>query len=631
MHRIIALAALLACFLLPAGLATADGLQFSTPVQLPHGDPKGSPYFSGGEPSLGFDPQGGHTYVVAPQGVPAALGGVFGGNPLGVAYWASDDGGRTWPRSDLTGTGNGGGDSDVEVLQDHTVLVADLEATAAAICISHDFAQTFDNCSGGFTNNQQGPENDREWLTRGLKQGEVYLTYHDFTAGFPIIERSTDGGQSFSPCGTIIDPGGPAAQTYTPSGGTLVSKPVIDGDGTVYVEFTTPDQSAPPVGARLNHLFMAVAKGGCSGTTQFKNYAIYSDPGGDLAKIFQAQAIDGGGQLYVVAGGKTKADQPNTDLWLFTSADGGQHWSAPQQVNPPELKANVLPAVAGGPARGQVVFGWFGTSSSGDPNNQTSQWRYYAGESLDGGQSIAYATVSPDVVHYGDVCTQGVFCGLIPGEPGNRNLLDFSSAAVDPTDGCPALAIPEDPYNRPDLPNGDDNLQSSAYFSRQTAAQACFSKANAGRPAGAFAGSAPAPGGGQGAPSITGCTDRIAPVSRLTRARVSRRRVVVLRGRSSDRGCGARGAGRVKQVRVAVGRRFAKQRCRYLRPDIRFGPLVECRRTTYLSARGTTRWSIRLGRRLPRGRYVVWVLGVDAAGNVERKARRANPGRFRVP
>src|SRR5439155_18231079 len=108
---------------------------------------------------------------------------------------------------------------------------------------------------------------------------------------FPIVERSTDGGQSFSPCGTIIDPNGPAAQTYTTSGGTLVSKPVIGKEGTVYVEFSTPDQNASPVGARLNHLYMAVAAGGCTGTTQFKNYGIYSDAGADLAKIFQAQAI----------------------------------------------------------------------------------------------------------------------------------------------------------------------------------------------------------------------------------------------------------------------------------------------------------------------------------------------------
>src|SRR5205823_6367462 len=108
---------------------------------------------------------------------------------------------------------------------------------------------------------------------------------------------------------------------------------------------------------------------------------------------------------------------------------------------------------------------------------------------------------------------------------------------------CPALAIPEDPYNRPDLPNGKNNFQSSAYFSRQASAQACFTAGNAGQAAGTVAGT-----GTAGAPSITPCADRIAPVSRLTRARVSRRHVVVLRGRSRDRGCGRRGAGRVRRV-----------------------------------------------------------------------------------
>jgi hypothetical protein len=625
MRRLLSLTVLLAvAVVLPVDAAPADGFAFTAPLLLPHGDPKGSPFFSGGEPSLAFDPQGdGHAYVVAPQGVPAAVGGVLGGNPLGVAYWASEDGGRSWPRSGLTGTGNGGGDSDVEVLPDHTVLAADLEASAAAICISHDFAKTFDNCSGGFTTNQQGPENDRQWLTRGLKPGEVYLTYHDFAGGFPIIERSTDGGQSFSPCGTIIDPGGEAAKTYTPSGGTLVSKPVVGKDGSVYVEFTTPDQASPPVGAKLNHLYMAVAEKGCTGTTTFKDYVIYTDPGADLARIFQAQSIDGGGQLYVLAAGQTKAGQSTTGLWLFTSTDGGKKWSAPQQVNPPELKANVLPTIAGGPAKGQFAFGWFGTTSSGDPNNQTSQWRYYAGASLDGGQSIAFTTVTPNVAHYGDVCTQGVFCGLIPGAPGNRNLLDFSSAAVDPASGCPALAIPQDPYNRPDLPNGADNFQSSVYVSRQADTSACFTASNSGQAAGTIAST-------NGAGAVTSCADRIAPVSRVRSARVSRTRVVRLSGRSSDRGCGAKGAGKVKRVRVAVGRRYANERCRYLQPNNRFGPLVSCLRTTYLSARGTTSWSIRLKRRLPRGRYVVWVRGVDAAGNVEHKARRANLGRFTV-
>ena len=94
-----------------------------------------------------------------------------------------------------TGAANGGGDTDVEVADDHTVYVADLEAAATDICTSHDFGKTFEDCDNGLAKNQQGPENDRQWLTRG-PGGELYLTYHDFAAGFPIIERSTDGGKS---------------------------------------------------------------------------------------------------------------------------------------------------------------------------------------------------------------------------------------------------------------------------------------------------------------------------------------------------------------------------------------------------------------------------------------------------
>src|SRR3954453_21752866 len=287
MFRLLSLALLVAGVLLLPDVALADALQFSAPLQLPHGDPNAHPFYTGGEPSIAFDPNAdGHLYITAPEFIPAAantaLGLTDGGQ--GVAYWASDDAGGSWPRGGLTGTQNGGGDSDVEVLRDHSVLAADLEAAAAAICISKDFAKTFPDCDGGVTNNQQGPENDREWLTRGTKPGEVYLTYHDFTAGFPIIERSDDGGQNFHPCGTIIDPGGPAAQTYTPQGGTLVSKPLVGKDGTVYVEFTTPDPTAPPVGATLDHLYIAIAKGGCQNGTTFKNVTIYQDPGADLAK-----------------------------------------------------------------------------------------------------------------------------------------------------------------------------------------------------------------------------------------------------------------------------------------------------------------------------------------------------------
>ncbi len=125
-----------------------------------------------------------------------------------------------------------------------------------------------------------------------------------------------------------------------------------------------------------------------------------------------------------------------------------------------------------------------------------------------------------------------------------------------------------------------------------------------------------------------GCRDATAPISRFTatRLRISRARIT-LRGTSSDRGC--RGAGRLVRVAVTVGRAVGS-RCRFLRADGSFGPRVSCLRTPYLGARGTTRWSFSQRTRLPRGAYKVFVRGIDAAGNVERKQRTRNFARLRV-
>ena len=615
MRTLLRAGTLSAALLLAGAASAAAALTFTPPVQLPHGDPAQHPFYPGGEPSIAFDPAGdGHVYVTAPQGIPTAAGSVAGvsDSAQGVVFWASADHGQSWPINQITGAGNGGGDSDVAVLQDHTVLVADLEAIATDICTSKDFGHSFQDCDGGIATNQQGPDNDREWLTRGTKPGEVYLTYHDFVGGFPIIEKSTDGGRTFSPCGTIIDPSGPAAANYTPAGGTLVSKPVIGRDGTIYVEFTTPDQTAPPVGASLNHLYMAVAKGGCTSTTVFTDHVIYEDPGASLAAIFQQTAIDGDGTLYVLAAGQTKAGQDTSGVYLFTSGDGGEHWSPPIAVATPATKANVFPTIAGGPYRGEAVLGWFGTATSGDPNNLTNQWRYYAAATYDGGQTFATTTVTPDVIHYGDICTQGIFCGLVPGQPGNRNLADFASAAVDSATGCAILAIPGDPYNRPDLPDGADNGSSSAYVSSQRDDGTCFTAANAGKPASAVA------GGRAG----SGCVDRAAPRSRLLRSgRRATRRGVVLRGRTTDRGCAAGGRGKVARVSVALARRTGT-RCRFARSGGGLGPPTRCTHRRYLAARGTASWRFRFAHRLPRGSYSAWVRAVDAAGNASHAATR---------
>src|SRR3954467_13608996 len=121
---------------------------------------------------------------------------------------------------------------------------------------------------------------------------------------------------------------------------------------------------------------MAVEKEGIASGTVFKNYKVYSDPGADLGKIFNSVTVDKAGNVYVIAAGKTKANQSATNVWMFVSRDHGVHWSAPLRVNSTSLKANVMPAVVGGLKGNEVDVGRFGTSNSGAPNYPNNPWRY---------------------------------------------------------------------------------------------------------------------------------------------------------------------------------------------------------------------------------------------------------------
>ena len=96
--------ALVAC-LVPA--AHAGAFAFGPLGQLPNGDPAKHPYWSGGEPSIAFDPSGdGHVYVSAPQFIPTAVDHAVSAGPdsaFGVAAWASADHGLSWPLAVNTG------------------------------------------------------------------------------------------------------------------------------------------------------------------------------------------------------------------------------------------------------------------------------------------------------------------------------------------------------------------------------------------------------------------------------------------------------------------------------------------------------------------------------------------------
>ncbi|MFN2626113.1 MAG: hypothetical protein ABR520_08530 [Mycobacteriales bacterium] len=388
--------------------------------------------FSGGEPSVAFDPSGnGWVYVDAPQSIPS----VVDNQQRGVGLWASHDGARHFAPGINVGSYVGGGDSDVEVGIDHTVYIADLELIGSAICRSSDNAKTFespgvpapDSCDGAVAD-QQGPVADREWLTHGPK-GELYLTYHDPHVELPYVYRSDDRAQTFVPCGSVFDPTGNALQNFTPgpTSGTQVPKPVVGPDGTLYV----PVAAAAPVDSTVgfSSLYVEIAEGGCTpATATFVEHTIYQHSGADLANPFDGLAIDGGGVLYLVATGKTTADEKYPATWLFTSTDNGVHWGKPVKVSPPAQHTALLPAVAGGLRRGQVAVGWYGATEGGD-------LRYYVATSTDAGKHFSVSATTKAACHSGTGISRGV-AG------------DFSSIAVEPRTGAVVAVYGADPSGK---------------------------------------------------------------------------------------------------------------------------------------------------------------------------------------
>jgi hypothetical protein len=111
-----------------------------------------------------------------------------------------------------------------------------------------------------------------------------------------------------------------------------------------------------------------------------------------------------------------------------------------------------------------------------------------------------------------------------------------------------------------------------------------------------------------------------------SRRRDARRRLTLHGTAKARKGCG-----RIVRVQVSVARKSGT-RCRHLATNGRLSKLTACGRLRYLRAKGTTRWTFRAQRALPRGTYVLRVRSLDATGKaspVSRKRRTAVTLRLR--
>ncbi len=139
--------------------------------------------------------------------------------------------------------------------------------------------------------------------------------------------------------------------------------------------------------------------------------------------------------------------------------------------------------------------------------------------------------------------------------------------------------------------------------------------------AGTFKGSAkldppvelPPPPGGTPPPA------NLPPTTTLTKPRG---KVTVLRGTAKD-------DGKVAKVRAGIVRLRGKS-CHGLTAKGTFRKLAKCTAPILLTAKGTTRWSLKLRKALPKGRYVAYALATDDKGLAEGGYGKRNRVAFTV-
>lgn len=376
-----------------------------------------------GEPSIAVDRlHGDATYVSAPVGVPAILGG----NTGGVDFWRSFDHAATWTYSQpFFRNSTGGGDSHVVVDTAGDVFLADLAGTNSWIGRS-----TFPDQGANFgtLTTPAGIDADREWLATWTRSGDrgptkVFLYYHSLNVdNLPYECVSLSGGTVWEPvCQPMVTDPVVLSNAF---GNTINGNQVFDSQGTIYAVMATPVAGDPA--ATFRNVYLMRSGDGIT----FTDVLIYSAPAGnDLGALFPVIAIDSADNAYVVWSERKAPAGPST-VRISVSINSpatptGSSWSAPVDVSPTTGGA-VLPwIVAGGP--GKVDVTWVGTTAAGnnDPTADWSQWMAQSTNAASGAPTFTLGRVSPQPTRYGTICLSGLGCSTSFDD--GRILLDFTS------------------------------------------------------------------------------------------------------------------------------------------------------------------------------------------------------------
>jgi hypothetical protein len=493
--------------LLPAG-AVAAPLRFSTPIFVDQ-------ELAGGEPVMITDPihhtivyssHEGTTHLYRPGFASQTTFNFLQGYRNQVKMWWSGDGGKTWNRVNLLGSGftqppvQNTGFSDPDLSQDAggRIYNTGINLASDALFSSADGGKTWDKGTA------QCHAGDRPWIGAAGKDEAFFVTNTLEDQLSARVFRTTDGGQTCSTEGVPVF--GDAA-----GGGKFVGngKMLYDRTRDALVMPANFDSDTPG-GAGLG---VATWRRSDGLTTPFKgSKAVTSSVYAHWSSI----ALDDAGGLYLtydnnptVAGSTGGCDGSETpapnQINVVYSPDFGKTWGKPFTVAAPPAARVLWPWIVAGD-KGKVNVVSYQTNKVVDLACEKAELRIYSA-TITGADGSSPQMQSVDAagrfVSNNNICQSGTTC-VATGE--DRRLGDFFTNQIDER-GCVMIASGD--TSTPDPLTGGDRNISLPIFMRQVSGPAlrgggdCSGEA---APLGLEAGSGTSVGGGL--PSARRCVSR---------------------------------------------------------------------------------------------------------------------------
>lgn len=354
-------------------------------------------------------------------------GTIYAADPS-IGIWRSTDNGASFSKARATGI-TGGGDGDIVIDAQGCIHWLGLFGTAAngdAAPIPYQRS-----CDGGesFTDAldlSNGTGSDREWIGQS-DGGVLYASWRGSNESRSVISVTTsfDGGMTWTPLVDMAD--------------DAVGGPIVGGaiEGHVFEAMTTFAASPVPLESERAGIFLARSFDHAHTwdvvpvltPAQSAQVGLIGFP----TSIFPVVDADDAGNLYLVFAVDqrslpTVVPKPAArfSVYLMTSEDLGESWSAPRLLSDPS-KVALMPWVAAG-ADGRIAVTWY-ENIAGLPADvlpdawNVKLWESIAARDPAGASHTLQLNDLPN--HIGAVCTSGTGCLA-----GDRSLLDFFEVAL---------------------------------------------------------------------------------------------------------------------------------------------------------------------------------------------------------